>query len=486
VASSRLDWTPNTPHYLPHVLPVWQALPDRFRGTVTTTDARVRAVLDEAGVRYSSTVPTGVSGHLLAAGPRDVPAGDPRRLVLTQHGAGLTYDGQTPWPTLESSIDLALCTKAGSAAAGSLRRRGVTVVDVGSVTLDTPRPSDTGGRRLAVTGHWDNGAQPEQRSAFEWIRSSVVDLAAGGWDVVAHHHPADPRPIRRWWEAHGIEFVDDLPDLYDRADVLIADNTSVLYEWATVRPVVVLSPPWYRRHVAHNPRFWAHVPGPQVSHPSELAATVATAVARLPEWETKRVDAVRHVYGVLDGRAAQRAVAAIVAFLDGREEPHPASPVGSMVRMTDSTPSPVKVEHLPDGRVRLLERTYLDRAGIATRSSRGIALLGSVGTVISAETAQRHGIPTRQVTPPTVGAVTPIPRDEWPDDLPAGERIEQSLEDRTVAQLRDMARHLNLPTGGRKAELVARLHARLTALAPDTNLPAGAETKPRLNPTEKA
>ena len=100
--------------------------------------------------------------------------------------------------------------------------------------------------------------------------------------------------------------------MLDRADLLVGDNTSALYEFAsTGRPVVVMNAPQYRRDVHHGLRFWDYPPGLQVDRPEQLADTIARALSDPEPARAVRAAAVAETYAYTDGRAAERAVAAI-------------------------------------------------------------------------------------------------------------------------------------------------------------------------------
>jgi glycosyltransferase involved in cell wall biosynthesis len=116
--------------------------------------------------------------------------------------------------------------------------------------------------------------------------------------------------------------VDQWPDVdkvLSEADVVVADNTSLLYEAAALNiPTVCLNIPSYRREVEHSGRFWSNPPGPQVDHPSELADAIVCALTDPPAHRAIRARAVAWAYGVRgnDGHASERAATAIMEALN--------------------------------------------------------------------------------------------------------------------------------------------------------------------------
>jgi len=175
-------------------------------------------------------------------------------------------------------------------------------------------------RVVAVTFHWACSLVPETQWALPHYRPALTPLLAAlrgvGADLLGHGHPRAWRPLRAEWGRLGVPAVADAARVLDQADVLVGDNTSLLYEFASLgRPVVVLNAPWYRRHVEHGLRFWNHVPGRQVDHPDELPGAVLAALADPDGDRTVREAAVAAAYAHIDGRAAARAAAAIMEVL---------------------------------------------------------------------------------------------------------------------------------------------------------------------------
>jgi len=166
---------------------------------------------------------------------------------------------------------------------------------------------------VAVTFHWECGLVPETRSAWSHYDRVLPHLAADPrWQLLGHGHPRLWGTIRRRWAQLGVEHTPELDDVLDRADLLVGDNTSALFEFAsTGRPVVVVNAPWYRRDVEHGLRFWSHPPGLQVDRPEQLADTIARALADPPAARRIRAAAVAETYAATDGRAAHRAAEAI-------------------------------------------------------------------------------------------------------------------------------------------------------------------------------
>jgi hypothetical protein len=307
-------------HYAEHLAPVWAALPAELRGTFYSP---------------SSTEPWGTPLHrgrdqgrlVLVAGWRDAQTVAPSPLVYLEHGAGQSYDGD-PRGVGQGSysggqglgrVQLFLCPSRRVADRWQAAYPEAATAVVGCPKLDAWHAAASWAERplgrpvVAVTFHWECPLVPETRSAWSHYDHHLPGLVADPrWQVLGHGHPRLWGAIRRRWRALGAEHTPDLADVLDRADLLVADNTSAAYEFAsTGRPVLVLNAPWYRRHVDHGLRFWSYPPGLQVDHPRDLVPGVARALADPPAARAIRARAVAHVYAHTDGHAAQRAADAI-------------------------------------------------------------------------------------------------------------------------------------------------------------------------------
>lgn len=169
---------------------------------------------------------------------------------------------------------------------------------------------------VAFTWHWQYADYPEGTSALPHYREAVESLAADPerpYDLLGHAHPRAWAEVDPWYRAIGIEAVASDAEVFARADVLVADTSSLLYEFASLdRPVVVLNAPWYRRDVDHGGRFWEHADvGIQVDEPDDLADAIARSLTDPPAVAQRRREIVAAVYSRVDGTASARAVDAI-------------------------------------------------------------------------------------------------------------------------------------------------------------------------------
>lgn len=317
-----IDLVGRRPHYLDHLRPVWDALPSSVRGRIVARNERA-------------------GGLCLVASAVDARRVAQRPYVYLEHGAGQAYlvenESYSGGPGHDRCV-LFLCPNWTVAGRWKMRYPDTPAVVVGTPMLDPwhrtitrdgvgPAPGRTGAV-VAFTWHWDCTLVPETRSALPHYRrhlSSVVDqLRRAGVEVIGHGHPRAWRYLRDLWASLGVEPVEHFDLVIDRADLLVADNSSALYEFASLdRPVVALNAPWYRRDVEHGLRFWTLVPGLQVDDPADLGASILHSLE--DPWPDMRRQVVDAVYPLRDGRAADRAARAIVEVI--RAEPEGAASV---------------------------------------------------------------------------------------------------------------------------------------------------------------
>ena len=305
------------PHYLDHMLPIWDALerPERpmvARGLLDYPPARERGAV----AVYGGRGPTLVAGWPDLYRARGLGYGP---FVYMQHGAGQSYHGDPSSAGSHSYAgapdhdDVALFIVPGPDPARRWRERypDAKVVECGN-TKPLPAREGERGRVVAVTFHWPCAIIPEAGSAWREYRGALLDLAKR-YQVLGHWHPRWGDTLRRWYADHGIEPVASLEEVARRADLLVADNTSAIFEFAdTGRPVLLMDSARYRRHVSHGLRFWdaAHV-GLHVNDPTRLCESVHMALLDPPGVRWGRQHALSMVYAPGGTRAAAEAIAAM-------------------------------------------------------------------------------------------------------------------------------------------------------------------------------
>lgn len=310
----QVDLVAEYPHYRDHLLPIWRGLPEAMRGTDAGTGPAARTS----------------DRLLLVAGYSELDRHPHRRCIYVEHGAGQSYIGlpasvapfYSPIEITKQhrNVILFLCPN-DEVRDRWARSYGDIAVTVGCPKLDpwhAGHRSEHEPRTIAITFHWETPFSvvkqvPELQSGWEHycliLRDQFIPRAiANGWTVLCHWHP---RLGNRWesggFKELGVEIVADSNEILDRAAILIADNTSLSAEMMSLgRGVVFLNHPAYHKDVEHGGRFWQWPKrtGVQIDTPASLVALDLDTVP----------DSTWHPYAYADGRATERAVAAILSL----------------------------------------------------------------------------------------------------------------------------------------------------------------------------
>lgn len=255
------------PHLGEHLAAIHRHLNDDIRGEFIV-DRQARA-----------NKAWGPKDIVMVASYLDIEAARGRPVIYVEHGAGQRYEGANPRAARyyhgsdhpENVIGY-ICPRQDVADSW-----GRPAIAVGSPICD-PYELYAPERCAAITFHWNGAAPdkvgvPEAGTALEHYVNDlgrIVDaLRRDGYEVLAHGHPRFNH-MHSVWKKLGMTMV-SADEVRRRAQLLIADNTSLMYEMSyLMRDVVALNAPWYRRDVDHGLRFWSHVPGTQVDGPDEL------------------------------------------------------------------------------------------------------------------------------------------------------------------------------------------------------------------------
>lgn len=258
------------------------------------------------------------SDAVLVASYRDhrVARASGRRIIVMEHGIGQSY--RTSHPSYPGGMDrgdavLFLTPNGYSAELWKARYPKVPVAVIGSPRMESlPRREPGPGPVVAFAFHWDciiGGGW----AGSAW-REHVAELLeiSRRYPVVGHGHPVAMNVLKPWYERADIPIVESWDDVLRGADLLIADNTSAMYEFAsTGRPVVVLNSARWRTDAGPGLRFWeAAGVGINVWPHGGLLAAVEQALEDPGDVRADRETALDVVYTYRDG-AVSRALDAI-------------------------------------------------------------------------------------------------------------------------------------------------------------------------------
>jgi hypothetical protein len=307
----RIDFLSTEPHFIDHMRPIWDALPEDAKGNWFQHAA--------------PQTPTGNITLTCAWGNLKRLNGAPS--VYMEHGIGMSYvnaAGERFHPSYAGSSkrDGVILFLNNHELTHDLNRKAhpnVPGVIVGTPKLDpwSYRRWETPADPIAVySTHWDgHHVVPEIRSAhkeFRWALRPSECSERFTWN--GHAHPRAWNIVKRDYRDFAIPTVKQFFDVLDLASVYVADTTSTLYEFAyTGKPVVCMNASFYRKDVNHGIRFWDYVPGIQVDHWKDLTRAVERSLDG--EGEDLRARAVDVAYPIRDGTSSQRAADALCDLL---------------------------------------------------------------------------------------------------------------------------------------------------------------------------
>lgn len=321
-------------HYLRHISGVAHTLPPERRGLViVAANLRRKALLEGhmviapestnhiyqlANPQYSLTYCVSYKDHQKA---RDL--GYP--VVRAEHGAGQTYCDllTNSFAGSEDHRSAFLCLYPGySPLKQHIQRLGKPAFLVGAPILDRwiAPPRD---RHVGFAFHWDCQNIPETRETLSYwaqsIESSIMEMGSD-YTFYMHAHPRFPhaKAVYNAMVGRGcpITWIEDRDTFLSEIGVLVADNTSLVFEaCAHDRVAVVLNHPGYRRNVEHGLRFWeASDVGIQCDSLADLPDCIRQASQRFPEDVDMRDSALEFVYA--KDRPTQRTCAYLLSALE--------------------------------------------------------------------------------------------------------------------------------------------------------------------------
>lgn len=344
----HIDFTAEAPHFVDHILPVWAATPLELRGEIYILDPKTARYTQSKGVPVNQVHEIPDNGQLIVLASYSdlqiVTRQTSRPVVFMEHGAGQSYGGNHPsyagGPNREA-VRLFLVPGPHPAKRNRQAYPQTPTVEIGCPKMDAwhkgvlKRSSYLAPGVVVISFHWECRSSPEAGSAWSHFKPALEHLSQdlGDWTVILHSHPRARTHVEEFAQQHGIPYTDSFEQVLQIADVYVADNSSTLFEFACAtegfgtqtqgRPVVLLNPPWFRKDVRHGLRFWeVATVGVQVDHPLYLAPAILGAHHDSPSQKQARLDAIRQVYTVCDGIAADRAVNAIKDLLSGNTSLH--------------------------------------------------------------------------------------------------------------------------------------------------------------------
>lgn len=278
-------------HYYERVRTVWDQLPKYLKGEFV-----VHPRLDGLGDR-SQREPN-QDGYLMVASHKDS-LWAKNKFIYIEHGAGQSYSNSKDnfSNSFRPNMLCALIPGPYCAAKTQLANPGVPVISIGAAHLRDVKRTDP--QKLAFAWHWRCSVCIETDTAFDQYQDEMI-LATRRWESIGHGHPRIIDELSMVYKMYGIETVYDSKQVLSHAGLLVADNTSLIYEAAVLDiPVILINKTDWRRDRNYGLRFWDLLPGPQVNHPSELIPEIEKHIELgTDEWQNKRLEISDQIYGL--------------------------------------------------------------------------------------------------------------------------------------------------------------------------------------------
>lgn len=306
----KIQFLATEPHFVDHLLPVYNALPDDVKGEFCLHPKNLTPGMITAVASWGSyTV-----AQRRTAGP----------IIFFEHGAGFTYENNHPsyagGPGRDKTI-LFCNVNEYAQEKNSKAYPQIKNVIVGSPKLDSLlniEKSIENKPKVAFSWHWDCKVTPETRTAFPHYRTQLKNIIRKNnaiWEPLGHSHPRGWPTMRQYYRRNSWEIVENFDEILRRADIYVCDTSSTIYEFVAVtnRPVVVLNAPYYRKEVNHGLRFWENIPGLQVENPLKLSHAINEALFN-DNFKDKRIEITKKIYPFL-GSSVQQAAKEILNIL---------------------------------------------------------------------------------------------------------------------------------------------------------------------------
>lgn len=327
--SKKVDLMATAGHFIDHLVPVWNGLPEENRGTIFipprfNTDARRAGLPPEQPISW----PPKRGGHLtIVASVAD--AKRIRRLgmpmVYLCHGIGQSYQKEghrhESYPGGRNRDDVILFLAPNEISASEHRRfyPDVRSVAIGAPKMDRwqtipPKPQENP-PAVVISFHWNALVCPESKTALPEYKASLETLRdLDGIKLYGHGHPRIMHELEPEYKRLGIPILGHFSEVLEIGDLYVCDNSSTIPEFAsTDRPVLLLNASWYRRDVNHGIRFWDCADmGIQCDTPEELPDKIFEALEDRPSVQKARRDIIDILYEKPDGKATHRAVQEIL------------------------------------------------------------------------------------------------------------------------------------------------------------------------------
>lgn len=336
----KLDMFARRFHFLEHIKPIWDELPEENRG---------RFMIPEVLLPYAKSVGLDATPlkQLSPNNPLNVnPKGnDPiltcasgdmqtswnsnrkRQHILMEHGVGLVFPGNQSYAGSRGIRVRAALTLAPNKAVYQLTKNAIPNMPqeiIGTPYLDKWAGISKLKRTMptkpivCISFHWPGGAvAPEAGNALDDFLPVLSELSKQeNFSIIGHAHPRHIDNMTKIFKEHGIPTIRYFKDVMKLAHLYVCDASSTIYEFlVTGWPVLIMNSKKFRKNVNFGVRFWDYTDvGKQVDEPNQLIPSINWTLENPYTHYKERQDAIRALYPNL-GHSARSAYDAIHRFL---------------------------------------------------------------------------------------------------------------------------------------------------------------------------
>ncbi len=338
-------------HYIDHLAPVYLALPDEHRGNFYCTEqygdyARskgikpvtqpTRLALKKALLEIRDRPLTVVCGH---ADPGWLYA-TKRPNAIMMHGVGFCFDKDRKHPSYPGTrmhrehTRLILATNEHIAEIERQANPHIRVEAVGCPKLDRWHAQDKKPRSdkpvIALAWHWDCHVSRDTRTAFYEYRHILPELKER-YHLLGHGHPSIIDKLIPEYESMGIEWTASIDEVFERADLMTADATSAIFEFASLdRPVVALMSGHYREPDFGGMLTYRRKLGVVCESPEQLVMSIELALNEPQDITDQRRATIAECYAYTDGECSRRAAEILMEVSVHPFEPEKPNNGGNM------------------------------------------------------------------------------------------------------------------------------------------------------------
>lgn len=337
----KIDFFARRTHFVDHLLPVWQKIPQFHRGQFYVPDSISDYVPRDFHILETCKNPVNcyppysenpmvvcAYGDMERTYSEDKKTGKPiRNWIMMEHGVGLTPAPEGDNAGYAGGLGLRKEVSLFLAPNEYIASKTAKVLDTHQVVIGTPKLDKWSdyqpalSNKVAISFHW-NGSHisSEAGNAFTFYKP-VLEEVSKKFSLLGHGHPKSIHQFKDFYDSISIPTIEQFELIMHLAGIYVNDCSSTLYEFlVTGKPVIILNAPWFRKGINWGIRFWDYTNvGLQVNRPEDLSNAILSTLEHPEQYKKQRDIAVRELYPNI-GRSSQIAADAILKHCEVKVE----------------------------------------------------------------------------------------------------------------------------------------------------------------------